>query len=91
MRKFSAIVKVFLISVLLSVNSFADDFRYPESYMPGGEYRLFGSGRDAVSNLTGGYRETGNFAVNAGNIVVSIQNKTRQRAEDSMPNTARRS
>ena len=71
MKKFSAIVKVFLISILLSVNCFADDFRYPESYMPGGEYRLFGSGRGAVSNLTGEYHETGNFAVNAGNIAIN--------------------
>ena len=71
MKKFSAIVKVFLISILLSVNSFADDFRYPESYMLGGEYRLFGSGRGAVSNLTGEYHETENFAVNAGNIAIN--------------------
>ena len=71
MKKFSAIVKVFLVSILLSFNAFADDFRYPESYMPGGEYRLFGSGRGAVSNVTGEYHETGNFAVNAGNVAIN--------------------
>ena len=71
MRKFSAIVKVFLISILLSVNSFADDFLKSESYTPGGEYRLFGSGRGSVSNIRGGFNESWQFGITAGNIAVN--------------------
>ena len=71
MKKFSAIVKVFLISILLSVNSFADDFLKSESYTPGGEYRLFGSGRGSVSNIRGGFNESWQFGITAGNIAVN--------------------
>ena len=71
MKKFSAIVKVFLISILLSVNCFADDFLKSESYTPGGEYRLFGSGRGAVSNIRGGFNESWQFGITAGNIAVN--------------------
>ena len=71
MKKFSAIVKVFLISILLSLNSFADDFLKSESYTPGGEYRLFGSGRGSVSNIRGGFNESWQFGITAGNIAVN--------------------
>ena len=71
MRFFNAIVKVFLVSILLSVNSFADDFLKSESYTPGGEYRLFGSGRGSVSNIRGGFNESWQFGITAGNIAVN--------------------
>ena len=71
MKKFSAIVKVFLISILLSVNSFANDFLKLESYTSDGEYRLFGSGRGSVSNIRGGFNESWQFGITAGNIAVN--------------------
>ena len=75
MKKFSAIVKVFLISILLSVNCFADDFlrrATDENSYISGEYQLF-SKRGSPANVESKFSISPSYPIRAGNISVDHQ------------------
>ena len=75
MKKFSAIVKVFLISILLSVNSFADDFlrrATDENSYISGEYQPF-SKRGSPANVESNFYITPNNPIKAGDIETNIR------------------
>ena len=74
MKIFNFFVKAVLIWALLLGQVFADDrsdFRNPNAYTPGGDYRMFGAGRGSVSHLRGGVNETGNFSFNTGGVEIN--------------------
>ena len=75
MKKFSAIVKVFLISILLSVNCFANDFlrrATDENSYISGEYQLF-SKRGSPANVESNFYITPNNPIKAGDIETNIR------------------
>ena len=75
MKKFSAIVKVFLISILLSVNCFANDFlrrATDENSYISGEYQLF-SKRGSPANINSSFSVSPSNPVRTGNISIDHQ------------------